>query len=476
MITVFVSGRFNVLHPGHLRLFKFARSCGDQLIVGVESDSLAGSASFVSEQLRLEGVRSCSLVDEAFLMDQEVSEIVALIKPNFVVKGREHEVGDNPERSAIESYGGRLLFGSGEVEFTSSDLFRREFSGQRGGPSSLPLAFMSRHGIQLSRLLELLERFSELKILVVGDTIVDEYISCDPLGMSQEDPTLVVRPIESQRFLGGAGIVSAHAAAMGAHSCLVTVVGEDEEARFVEKSLADLKVRAGLVGDPTRPTTLKTRYRCQSKTLLRVNRLRQTAISTELQKELVNTAIKEGFYSQLIVFSDFNYGVLPRFVVEEISSHYRKLGAVQVADSQSSSQVGDVSRFLGMNLLTPTEREARIATKNAEDGLIVLAESLRSLANAQNVFVTLGAEGVLVCPGISNEQPWPPDQIEALNPMPKDVAGAGDSMLIASGMALAVGANIWEAACLGSIAAAIQVGRVGNTPISLAEMRAALTS
>jgi bifunctional ADP-heptose synthase (sugar kinase/adenylyltransferase) len=69
-----------------------------------------------------------------------------------------------------------------------------------------------------------------------------------------------------------------------------------------------------------------------------------------------------------------------------------------------------------------------------------------------------------------------PDQIEALNPMPKDVAGAGDSMLIASGMALAVGANIWEAACLGSIAAAIQVGRVGNTPISLAEMRAALTS
>jgi sugar/nucleoside kinase (ribokinase family) len=125
-----------------------------------------------------------------------------------------------------------------------------------------------------------------------------------------------------------------------------------------------------------------------------------------------------------------------------------------------------------MNLLTPTEREARLSARNAEDGLNVLGETLRRMASAQNVILKLGQEGALVCPETYPEQPFPPDRIEALNSAPRDVAGAGDSMLIAAGMSLAVGANIWEAACLGSIAAAIQVGRVGNVPITIREMQA----
>ena len=178
--------------------------------------------------------------------------------------------------------------------------------------------------------------------------------------------------------------------------------------------------------------------------------------------------------TDLVIFSDFNYGVLPQEVVDAITVVFRESGATLCADSQSSSQVGDVARFRGMDLLTPTEREARLSVRNTGDGLNVLGETLRSAADARHVILKLGQEGALVCPSSGPDQPWPPDQIEALNPNPKDVAGAGDSMLIASGMALAAGASIWEAACLGSIAAGIQVGRVGNTPISLGEMQAVL--
>jgi rfaE bifunctional protein kinase chain/domain len=474
MKTVFVSGRFNVLHPGHVRLLQFARECGDRLVVGVEPDSLAGHDAHVPEQLRLEGVRSCSYVDEAFVLSGTVVDAIRQMRPAIVVKGREHEHRHNDEKAAVESYGGKLLFSSGEVVFTSRDLIRREFSSSSARNWGVPAAFMARHGISAERLREVLRQFSELRVLVVGDLIIDEYISCDPLGMSQEDPTLVVKPVDSKRFVGGAGIVAAHAAGLGADSTLLSVVGADDEAKFAQEVLKQAKVGARFLEDNTRPTTLKTRYRCQGKTLLRVSRLHQASVAAELAEQLVRDAHSMQPRTDLVIFSDFNYGVLPQEVVDAITVVFRESGATLCADSQSSSQVGDVARFRGMDLLTPTEREARLSVRNSGDGLNVLGETLRSAADARHVILKLGQEGALVCPSTGPDQPWPPDQIEALNPNPKDVAGAGDSMLIASGMALAAGASIWEAACLGSIAAGIQVGRVGNTPISLGEMQAVL--
>jgi rfaE bifunctional protein kinase chain/domain len=474
MKTVFVSGRFNVLHPGHVRLLQFARECGDRLVVGVDRDEVAGSDAHVPEALRLEGVRSCSFVDEAFLILDSVDETIRRLKPAIVVKGREHEHRENVERRAVESYGGKLIFSSGEVVFTSRDLIRREFVASEPRTLRLPESFMARHGIATERLRDILRQFSGLEVLVIGDLIIDEYITCDPLGMSQEDPTIVVQPVDSQRFVGGAGIVAAHAAGLGASAQLLSVVGADSEAEFAGSRLMEYRVQPILVEDSTRPTTLKTRYRCQGKTLLRVSRLHQSAISADLRSGVAHRAANVGKRPQLIIFSDFNYGVLPQDLVADLTAVFSRQGATLCADSQSSSQIGDIGRFKSMSLLTPTEREARLSSRNTEDGLNVLGENLRQMASAKNVILKLGQEGALVCPESCPEQPFPPDRIEALNLAPRDVAGAGDSMLIAAGMSLAVGANIWEAACLGSIAAAIQVGRVGNVPITIREMQAVL--
>jgi rfaE bifunctional protein kinase chain/domain len=472
MKTVFVSGRFNVLHPGHVRLLQFARECGDRLVVGVERDEVAGSDAHVPEALRLEGVMSCSFVDEAFLILDSVADTIRRLKPAIVVKGREHEHRENLERWVVESYGGKLIFSSGEVVFTSRDLIRREFVASEPHTFRLPESFMARHGIATARLREILRQFSGLEVMVIGDLIIDEYITCDPLGMSQEDPTIVVQPVDSKRFVGGAGIVAAHAAGLGASAHFLSVVGADFEANYAVSQLSDYGVRPILIEDSTRPTTLKTRYRCQGKTLLRVSRLHQSAISADLRSGVAHRATNVGKRTQLIVFSDFNYGVLPQDLVTELTALFSRQGATLCADSQSSSQVGDVGRFKNMSLLTPTEREARLSARNAEDGLNVLGETLRRMASAQNVILKLGQEGALVCPGTLQGLPSPPDRIEALNSAPRDVAGAGDSMLIAAGMSLAVGANIWEAACLGSIAAGIQVGRLGNVPITIREMQA----
>lgn len=467
---VFVSGHFNVLHPGHLRLLRFAKEYGDRLVVGVESDRIAGGAAHVPEHLRLEGVQSNSWVDEAFIVDEQVADVIARLRPDFVVKGKEHESLFNPELAALEQYGGRLLFSSGETVFSSLDLIRKEFREFDSRSIGIPHEFLARHGIERKRLVSLVAKFSALNVCVVGDLIIDEYITCQPLGMSQEDPTIVVTPIDVTRFIGGAGIVAAHAAGLGASVHFVTVTGADATKDFAEKGLAEVGVQAHLLVDDSRPTSLKQRFRCKGKSLLRVSHLHQGAISIALQEQFLAELEQTMNSVDLLVFSDFNYGCLPQLLVDQIIRSAKSRGVMLAADSQSSSQVGDISRFQGMDLLTPTEREARISTRNHEDGLVVLAEALRHQSSAQNILLKLGEEGLLIHAGNGKADDWLTDRVGALNTAPKDVAGAGDSLLITSAMALASGGNIWEAACLGSLAAAVQVGRVGNTPIQTKEL------
>ena len=145
------------------------------------------------------------------------------------------------------------------------------------------------------------------------------------------------------------------------------------------------------------------------------------------------------------------------------------------ADSQSSSQIGDISRFRGVNLITPTEREARISSRNHEDGLVVLAQQLKKLSSTDHIFLKMGEEGMLIYSGNTNGNELLTDSISALNTSPRDVAGAGDSLLISGALTMTAGGSIWEAALIGSLAAAIQVGRVGNTSLKSKELLKELT-
>lgn len=466
--VVLVTGCFSVLHPGHLRLFRFAKECGDRLIVGVLSDRMV--SALVSERLRLEGIQSNMLVDEAFLLDEPVEQAILKLKPDVVLKGKEHESRFNPERLAVEQYGGKLLFSSGEIAFSSVDLIRSEFLDSNLRLIKFQDDYLRRHSVEIGKLAELLKRFSKLKICVVGDLIVDEYITCQALGMSQEDPTIVVTPIDQTCFIGGAGIVAAHAAGLGAAVKFISVTGDDDAQKFAQTALKKALVDASLLVDESRPTTLKQRIRSQGKSLLRISYLHQGAISLDLQESIFQEFKNVILDADLVVFSDFNYGCLPQSLVDRLMEAAKSKSLKIAADSQSSSQMGDISRFKDADLITPTEREARISTRNNEDGLVVLAEQLRRKCSARNILLKLGEEGLLVYANNITSESWLTDRVGALNRAPKDVAGAGDSLLVTAAMAIAAGGSIWEAACLGSLAAAIQVGRVGNTPIKTQEL------
>ena len=438
-------------------------------MVAVQSDRLAGEYAHVPEDLRLEGVRSNVFVTESLLIDEPVEEVIERLRPDFVVKGKEHETRPNPELEVLSRYGGQLVFSSGEAVFSSVDLIRKDLMpiGRTVGPP--PVEFLSRHGIDPSGVVSKINEFLALRVCVIGDLIVDEYLTCDPLGMSQEDPTLVVTPIDTQRFLGGSGIVAAHAAGLGAKTHYLSVSGNDEIGNYARGELDRLGVDAKLLVDETRPTTLKQRFRADGKTLLRVSHLHQGAVAAVAQEELLRRFSSVVPDCQLVVFSDFNYGCLPQSLVDDLVEVGREHGVMMAADSQSSSQIGDVSRFRGMQLLTPTEHEARVSLRNQQDGLVVLAEKLREDSQADNIILKLGSEGVL----LHLESPTgvaETDRIPALNLSPRDPTGGGDALLVATAMAMAVGSTPWEASYIGAVAAAVQVSRTGNIPLTQVEL------
>ncbi|MCB1192968.1 MAG: adenylyltransferase/cytidyltransferase family protein [Flavobacteriales bacterium] len=464
----FLSGNFNVIHPGHLRLIKFAKEICDFLVIGILDNSSLGV--IIDEKLRYEGVKSTIGVDYCFILRDTTEDFIKELRPHYVIKGKEHESKENPEKEVVESYGGKLIFSSGDIVYSSLNLLKQEFGEITFSTIEKPLDFLHRHSFTFEEIRETLYKFRNLKVCVIGDIIIDEYIDCEPQGMSQEDPTIVVTPIISNKYIGGAGIVASHAAGLGAKVFLLTISGQDSNHNFITTKLNDYNVEHYVIQDESRPTILKQRFRANGKTLLRVNHLRKHDIGSETIEKMIN--IIEGMILEfdLIIFSDFNYGCLPPTLVDKIIDLALKKNINMVADSQSSSQVGDVSRFKNMQILTPTEREARLAVRDFSSGLVVITEKLRKVSKAKNVLLTLGSEGLLINSESKSNVGWHTDQLPAFNRIPKDVSGAGDSLLVGASMALSVGEDIWKSSYIGSLVAACQVGRVGNIPIKIEDI------
>jgi len=461
-------GKFNVVHAGHVRLFRHAKEICDYLIVGVLPDSPEEDI-FLPAHDRVEGVRANTWVNNAFILSDSPVDTIKFLKPDVVLKGKEHEFRENIEQTAVDSYGGVLRFGASSFGLNTSELLRAE-GFLRAAPIGHAESFLERRAISKDHIGRTIESFRSLRALVIGDLILDNYVDCQPLGMSAEDPTIVVSPLASKYFLGGAGIVAAHAAGLGLKTTLISVSGQDKEAEQCTEMLKGYGVSAVIASDHDRPTTLKTRYRADGKTMLRVNRLRDHDIDEAISKKILTEANDRLSEIDVLIVSDFSYGLLDERLVSTLIRTALKHGVLVAADSQSSSQLGDIAKFKGATLITPTEREARLGVRDMRSGLVGISDKLRDLTGCRYCPITLGADGIFLHSVDAESGEAVDDQIPALNSNPVDVSGAGDAFLVASASALATGSSIWTSVYVGSIASAFQVSRLGNRPIDTQDL------
>ena len=150
------------------------------------------------------------------------------------MKGKEFENKFNIEHEILTSFGGQLLFSSGEINLKAFQE-RNDDIGLQTTQRAYIQKYLQKHETKPSDLIYFIEQFTNKNVCVLGDMIVDEYIDCFPLGMSQEEPTIVVSQTNSRKFVGGAGIVASHASQLGAIVHLICVTGHDQERDFVAR-------------------------------------------------------------------------------------------------------------------------------------------------------------------------------------------------------------------------------------------------
>ena len=445
----FLPGYFKTFHLGHKRIVNLANQLGGTLVVGLLDHS--------DYEVRAKHISEYQKDGYIINIDNNLLGILSELKPSVLVRGFEHfhEV-DTKEIEIVNSYGGKVFFASGTINDEHSkkpEIFAKETISLKTCEK-----FKTDHSL-IRDYKKFIENFTQLNVTVVGDTIIDRYVDCNIDGVSKEDPAIVVNPYSEKMFLGGAAIVASHIQSLGAKTQFFSLANEDENSDWVKGELHKIGIKTEVFSDGTKKTLVKTRYRANGKNLLRVNNISAPVLNRDLQEKMLDR-LKSCLEScDLLIFSDFSYGCLSEEMVGEVIKICKKNNVLMAADSQSSSQLGDINKFIGVDLITPTEYEARLANNELNQSLTKLVDNLYDDLDVSHIIVTLGEEGAFV-----QEKQTPDnttglrsDQIESLALNIKNISGSGDVFLSVASLMMASGATIWEMAYLGSIASAIHI-------------------
>jgi len=462
-------GHFDLIHPGHLRYLQYAKTLANNLVVALMSDKELHSENQKSylEDERAESVANLQIVDYVIVLNNELTLdcLIDIVKPKVLVLGKEFEQNQSEQINlavnAAKNHS-KVVFHAGETHYFNANLLFKNVADIEVNSKNQLNKICKNYKITLRDIQKKLSNFSNSELVVIGDTIVDNYVACDAIGMSAEAPVLVVKELENREFIGGAAIVASHVAALGAKCHYISVVGEDDQSNMVSKSLIGQNIGVDLIVDESRPTTYKTRYMVENQKLFRVSRIKDHKISAEIEQKIIDKLTVLAPNIDGILVSDFVYGVVTQNVLNTISNLSKQFDIKLYGDLQCSSQIGKVSKFNGFDLITPTEKESRIALDDDESGIEWVATTLLKNTNSKNMLMKLGSDGFIAySKNLIDRQDFP-----ALSVNPVDVTGAGDSLFAVMSVSLSSGANLIEASVIGTCMASLAVKDIGNTPIT----------
>jgi len=481
---VLCHGCFDIVHPGHVRYLQWARGVGDRLVVSLTGDDgiqkQDGTRPHIPQELRAENLAALECVDHVVIVEDPTAEpVISALRPDVYVKGKEYEHSSHPgflaERELVEAHGGRVVFSSGDVVFSSTEILTD--LGPRLGDAGFDetqrlAACCGRWRIDHRWLRTTLDAIAGKRVAVVGDSLCDRYVVCEQADVAAEAPVLSVRPVQETSYLGAAAIIAAHAAALGASAHLLTTTAppeQDDASRQLLASLAAVGVRTTAF-HTHRALPVKQRYLVDGQKLLKVNRAEARPLDSATRKQLLATLHDLRHELDAVIFTDFGYGTVSAPLIEQAMPMLRPHVATIAGDVSGSHRT--LLAYHGADLLTPTERELRAVMGDADGSLPPIANRAMAQLRVPNLIVTMAKRGaVLFRPREADPAEWfnarlRSDYIPALATRVDDPVGAGDAMLAAAALALAAGCSLPQAGYLGSAAAAVAVGRIGNLPVT----------
>lgn len=462
-------GVFDLLHPGHIIHLQQAKQMADVLVVSVTAEEFVRKGPqrpYFNDEMRLKVLEALECVDYVMLSEgYTVNDIVESVQPDIYVKGEEYanESADitgkiTAERELVEQYGGVIAYTTGPV-FSSTKLINTALSGLPEDVIRYMEDFQTRYSIEdIKKYAKVAEK---LKVLVVGDVIIDKYTYCSVHGLMSKDTGYSSRHEYSEEYLGGAAAIARHLCSFTENVTLMSIVGNEEEMRLkLFDGLAD-KMRLKLTYSNKLPTIIKHRYltrnakREEYRKIFSINNIPETiACEKEARKEFYSALAEKIEEFDVVFLCDFGHGLIDEGIKDLIQEKAKYL-VLNCQTNSTNYGMNIITKYSRADVFTLDQTELKLAFPTYASDEYTALEKVSTHLKGDG-WLTRGSLGAY---GVEDGEVY---ECPAFTLTVKDTIGAGDAFYSLAGLYAAAGASIEIGTFMGNIAGALGANIVGN--------------
>lgn len=459
-------GIFDILHIGHIRYLEQAKQMGDILVVTITPDRFVNKGPgrpVFNEHLRAEAVASLNFVDYVAINEwSNAVNTIRLLKPDIYVRGADYR--DRPanftedgieEEKVVKEVGGRIAY-TDDIHFSSTDIINRFLKTLPEEVEEYLNIFL--HRFTKEDILKTIENMKNLKVLVIGDTILDEYQYCEAIGKSSKDPVLALKYQSHDLFAGGVLAVANHVGNFAKEVKLVTVIGEkDSHEEFIRSQLLSNIDPLFIIQDNA-PTIIKRRFieGYSLNKLFEVYIMDNTGLNKEKDRWLYKWIEDNVRGYDLVIVADFGHGAISNNLVQALVDNAPFL-AVNTQANAGNRGFHTISRYPEMDYACLAEHEIRLETRTIDGDIKPMMEPLAKKFACRYFVVTRGRRGALVRDPLGEYI-----EIPSFAQNIVDRIGAGDAFFAITSLAAVQGAPAEIIGFIGNCVGALAVEIVGN--------------
>ena len=459
-------GVFDLLHIGHVRHFDQSKRLGDTLVVTVTPDRYVNKGPqrpAFSEGLRAEAIAALDCVDYVAINDWPTAvETIRLLKPDIYAKGADYKDAQKDfsgqitnEEDAIKSVGGEIAF-TEDITFSSSSLINKHLPVLPREVHEYLSGFSERHSV--ADVLKYPQNAQSLKVLVVGETIIDEYQYCESIGKSAKEPILAVRYLSTDKFAGGILAVANHVTNFCANVGILTLLGAQESQEDFVRQNTSGNVDKMFLYKANSPTIVKRRfvegYLLQK--LFEVYEMNDKELEQEQDLALCAMLEKAIPKYDVVIVVDYGHGMLTKNAIDLLCNQARFL-AVNTQANAANRGFNTISRYPRADYVCVSQAELALEERNRQDNTKEMILNLTRKFDYGRIVITRGKYGNI---GYSEAEGFV--EAPAFTDQVMDRIGAGDAVLSLTSLCAAQQAELAIVAFIGNAAGAQAVATLGH--------------
>jgi rfaE bifunctional protein kinase chain/domain len=404
-----------------------------------------------------------NVVDRVAINNEPTCEnTIRLLKPDYYAKGSEFNKSksdytgkiDN-EISAIEEIGGQMIF-TEDIVFSSTNLINRFLSNRSEELHEFFNLFTERYSIQ--DIFEVLDKMADLKVLVVGDTILDDYQYCEVIGKSSKDPVLALKYKSNDIFVGGVAAVANHVAGLAGKVTLCSTLGDDNFRKDQIFNGLDPKITPYFTIKPSSPTLTKKRFLdgYTFNKLFEIYIMDDTSLPEELDADFCEKVKEQLSNHDLIIVADFGHGTISKRMIHNLTQNAKFL-AVNTQANAGNRGFHTISSYPRADFVSLAEHEIRLETRMMKGPVRPMMDELAEKLCCKYFIVTRGRHGSVVRGEKGAFVASPSLSVNVV-----DRVGAGDAFFSIAALAAVLGADEEMIGFLGNAVGSMAVEMIGN--------------